>query len=106
MNDIEKSMLKKQMVWLGISLAISLAIWFVCSLVFGDIGWLISMPITIGVFILLSIMINRKALRQGGFVSSAKGKGYVCYNCSTQYTGTQCPKCGAKGGKMVFTGEQ
>jgi hypothetical protein len=46
-------------------------------------------------------------LRNQGVIAGGKstGKGYVCYQCSTAYKGNQCPKCGSRGGKMIFYGE-
>lgn len=85
------------MLWLLISLGISLAISMIVPFPF-------SLIVIIAVFILLNFymrnrMMKRMGMGSGGmFGSSMFGSSinYYCMNCGTKHNEASCPKCGSK----------
>ena len=99
MSNNNKQFLMNQMVWFGISIAISLTISML-------VPFPISLVTIIGVFILLNFymrkrMMNRMRGRGGMFGSMSSMFGdsslkYYCMSCGTKHREAACPKCGSK----------
>ena len=106
MSSNNKRFILNQIVWLGISLAISLAISMI-------VPFPTSLVAIIGVFILLNIFMRRIMMKRAG-IGGGSGRGlfgygggggaggsdsslkYYCMNCGTQHSKASCPKCGSK----------
>jgi hypothetical protein len=110
-NNNNKQFLLNQIIWMGISFGISIAISML-------VPFPISLVIIMGVFILLSLhmrnrmmrrrmMRNRMMRRMGmgsgmlfGSMSSSMFGGdsvrYYCMSCGMQHKQAACPKCGSK----------
>jgi hypothetical protein len=99
-NGDSKQFISQQLLWIGISLGISLAISFFVPFPF-------SLPIIIGVFILLSFYMRKRALKRmgmtgasmfgsGGGAGSGSSLNYYCMSCGTKHNQASCPKCGSK----------
>jgi hypothetical protein len=106
-----KQFLFNQIMWLGMSLGISIAI----SLL---LPFPISLVTTIGVFILISFYVRKRTMQRAGMgggrvgmfgsMSSASSSSssssmfgdnslkYYCMSCGTQHKQIECPKCGSK----------
>lgn len=105
MNADTRRFLQTQMLWIGISLAISLTLSFF-------LPFPLSLVAIIGVFILMNYYIRRWQMRRMGMMSnSASGGGggfgglfggsggginYVCLGCGHRFKGGTCPRCGSK----------
>ena len=104
MNADTKNFLQNQMIWIGISIAISLTLSFL-------LPFPLSLVAIIGVFIAMSYYIRRRQMRRmgmtgsntggGGFGSLFGGSGggginYVCIACGQRFKGGSCPRCGSK----------
>jgi hypothetical protein len=105
-----KQFILNQLLWIGISFGISLAI----SLL---LPFPVSLAAIFGVFILLNMYMRRIMLRR---MSSAGAKGifgsmspifssnnssslkYYCISCGTQHREIACPSCGSKMKKVGF----
>lgn len=110
-----KQFLINQIMWLGISLGISIAI----SLL---LPFPISLVTTIGVFILISFYVRKRTMQRAGMgggrvgmfgsMSSSSSSSssmfgdnalkYYCMSCGTQHKQAECPKCGSKMKKVGF----
>ena len=94
-----KQFLLNQIMWIGISLGISILISII-------LPFPISLVVIIGVFILLimyirKIMMKRMSTGTGGGGIFGSGIGseklkYYCMNCGAQHNQVACPKCGSK----------
>ena len=92
-----RDFLSQQLMWIGISLVISLAISFIVPFPY-------SLPIIIGVFILLSFYVRQRAMKRMGMSGTSMFGGYnsgstlsyYCMNCGTKHNQVACPKCGSK----------
>lgn len=98
MDPSTQYFLKVQLMWIGISLAISLTLSVL-------LPFPLSLIATIGVIIGLTYYQRRKMLRNAGAYGSqmgfmgAKGSGEVnfyCIACNTKHREASCPKCGSK----------
>jgi hypothetical protein len=101
LNNNNKQFLLNQLVWLGISFGISLAISIL-------LPFPISLAAIFGVFILLNMYMRRVMLKRinaisGGSMSSSmintsngSSLKYYCMSCGTQHKEVACPKCGSK----------
>lgn len=107
MNSDTKNFLQNQMIWIGISIAISLTLSFL-------LPFPLSLIAIIGVFIAMSYYIRRRQMRRmgmmgnsntggggGGFGSLFGGGGggginYACIACGQRFKGGSCPRCGSK----------
>jgi hypothetical protein len=105
MNADTKNFLQNQMIWIGISLAISLTLSFL-------LPFPLSLVAIIGVFIAMNYHMRRWQMRRmgmmssnntggGGFGSLFSGSGggginYVCITCGQRFKGGSCPRCGSK----------
>jgi len=105
MNADTRRFLQTQILWIGISLAISLTLSFF-------LPFPLSLVAIIGVFILMNYYIRRWQMRRMGMMSnSASGGGggfgglfggsggginYVCLGCGHRFKGGTCPRCGSK----------
>ena len=105
-----KQFLINQIMWLGISLGISIAI----SLL---LPFPISLVTTIGVFILISFYVRKRTMQRAGMGGGRVGMfgsmspssmfgdsslKYYCMSCGTQHKQAACPKCGSKMKKVGF----
>jgi len=97
-----KQLLLTQLLWIVVSFGISLTISML-------IPFPLSLPIILGVFIVLNMYIRRMMLRKTGsmgvgtmfdsifrsnqYASSLK---YYCMSCGTQHIRIECPNCGSK----------
>ncbi len=110
MNADTKNFLQNQMIWIGISLAISLTLSFL-------LPFPLSLVAIIGVFIAMNYYMRRRQMRRmgmtgsntggGGFGSLFGGSGggginYVCIACGQRFKGGSCPRCGSKMKKGWF----
>ena len=96
----------QQMIWIVMSLAISLALVWVFGILTG-IPLLGLIP-AIGIFILMSYYLRKRAMTRmgmgggggGGFGGMLGGGGgginYVCIACGHKFKGGACPRCGSK----------
>ena len=104
MNSDTKNFLQNQMIWIVISIAISLTLSFL-------LPFPLSLVAIIGVFIAMNYYIRRRQMRRMGMMSSNTGGGgfgslfggsgggginYVCIACGQRFTGGSCPRCGSK----------
>ena len=106
MNPDTKRFLTNQMMWIGISLAISLAISFI-------LPFPISMVAIVGVFLGINYYMRRRAAGMmmggrgvGGFgnMFGSSGPKYQCLSCGHRHSGGTCPRCGSKMSKAEFDG--
>jgi hypothetical protein len=91
--------------WIGISMAISLALAFLLPFPFDIIA-------IIGVFLSINYFIRQRQMRKMGlnawsFFGSSAGPGnqsvnYYCINCGTRHNQASCPNCGSKLKKAGF----
>lgn len=99
MNLDTKKFFVRQMMWIGISLAISIAISFVIPFPLNILG-------IISVFILLNYFIRQGQMRKMGQVSLSGMGGrsmfskerivnYYCINCGMKHNERACPRCGS-----------
>ena len=108
-NNSNKQFLGNLLLWMGVSLAISLTI----SLI---LPFPISLVVIIGIFLLLNFYLRRRAIAKMrnngvemfGSISSMFGGisgsplKYYCISCGTQHKLAACPKCGSKMKKAGF----
>jgi hypothetical protein len=112
MDADTKNFLQNQMIWIAISLAISLTLSFF-------LPFPLSLVAIIGVFIAMNYFIRRRQMRSMGMTSSDTGGGgggfgslfggsrggginYVCIACGQRFKGGSCPRCGSKMKKADF----
>ena len=111
MNADTKNFLQNQMIWIAISLAISLTLSFF-------LPFPLSLVAIIGVFIAMNYFIRRRQMRSMGMTSSNTGGGggfgglfggsgggginYVCIACGQRFKAGSCPRCGSKMKKADF----
>ena len=101
-NNNNKQFLLNQIVWIGISFGISLAISFV-------LPFPISLVAIFGVFILLNMYMRRVIIKRignmggGAMFGSMFGPNqnssslkYFCMSCGSEHRQIACPKCGSK----------
>jgi len=100
-----KRFLQTQMIWIAISLGISLTLSFL-------VPFPLSLVAMIGVFIVMNYYIRRWQMRRMGMMSSSTGGGgggfgslfggsggginYACLACGQRFKGGSCPRCGSK----------
>ncbi len=97
-----KQLLLTQLFWIVVSFGISLTISML-------IPFPLSLPIILGVFIVLNMYVRRMMLKKMGsngvgtmFDSifrnnqNSSSLKYYCMSCGTQHTMVECPKCGSK----------
>jgi hypothetical protein len=101
-NNNNKQFLVNQIVWIGISFGISLAISFV-------LPFPVSLVAIFGVFILLNMYLRRVMVKRVGSMEGGATFGsmfnanqnssslkYYCMSCGTEHRKIACPKCGSK----------
>ena len=99
-NNNNKQFLMNQLMWIGISIGISLAISMLVPFPF-------SLVAIIGIFILLNFYMRKRMMRRMGVggagmfgsMSSMFGDNslnYYCMSCGTKHREAACPKCGSK----------
>lgn len=100
----EANFMKIMMLWIGISLAISMGVNFVMFTFLGDAAFPWNLVVIIGVFLLLARWMARKqiSMLKGGLGFDATKLSYVCSSCSAIYKGSECPRCGRRGGSVSF----
>ena len=110
-NSGNKQFLINQLIWIGISIGISLTISML-------VPFPISLVAIIGVFILLNFYMRKRMMRRMGMkgglgmfgsLSSSSMFGdsslkYYCMSCGTSHKDAACPKCGSKDEKGRFLG--
>jgi hypothetical protein len=90
-----------QMIWMGISFGISIAISML-------VPFPISLVIIMGVFILLNLYMRNRMMRRMGMGSgmlfgsmssmfNGNSVRYYCMSCGMQHKQAACPKCGSCG---------
>jgi hypothetical protein len=104
MNADTKRFLQTQMIWIGISIAISLTLSFL-------LPFPLSLITIIGVFLAINYYMRRWQMRRMGMMSGSTGSGgfgslfgggggvgvsYVCLACGQRFKGGTCPRCGSK----------
>jgi len=101
MSANNKQFLFNQIIWMGISIGISLAISVI-------LPFPISLLAIIGIFILLNYYMRKRMMRRmgmgGGMFGSMSPSSmfgdsslkYYCMSCGTQHKQAACPKCGSK----------
>jgi len=106
MNADTRRFLQTQMMWIGISLAISLALSFF-------LPFPLSLVAIIGVFLAMNYYMRRWQMRRMGMMGSNTGGGaggfgslfgssgggginYACIACGQRFKGGSCPRCGSK----------
>jgi hypothetical protein len=104
MSANNRQFLVSQIIWMGVSIGISLTISML-------VPFPISLVAIIGVFILLNFYMRKRMMRRigmgGGGIgmfgsmspSSMVGDSslkYYCISCGTQHKQAACPKCGSK----------
>jgi len=107
MDASTKTFLKVQLMWLAISLGISIAI-----------SALVPFPLSIvaifGVFLAMGYYIRRRQLQRLGAAggadpfasmssSGATVVDYLCMNCGIKHKEISCPKCGSKSKRASFS---
>ena len=101
-SNNNKQFIFNQLIWIGISIGISLAISRL-------LPFPISLVAIIGVFVMLGYFMRKRTMqkmgmrggRTGMFGSMSPASGdsslkYYCISCGTQHNQTECPKCGSK----------
>jgi len=92
------------MMWIGISLAISLALSFL-------LPFPISLIAIVGVFLAMNYFMRRIQMRRmgmgggggfGGMMGGSGGINYVCIAWGHRFKGGTCPRCGSKMRKVDF----
>jgi hypothetical protein len=98
---------KRQLLFIGASLGISLVLTYF-------FGFLIGFALNIAIFVGLIFYIRKKqtkGLRSfgfsderagGGYANSGTGLKYVCLSCDAKVSGSKCSRCGSKMKKPVF----
>jgi apolipoprotein N-acyltransferase len=96
MSVNNKQFLFNQIIWMGISFGISIAISML-------VPFPISLVIIMGVFILFNLYMRNRIMRRmsSGMLSSSSMFGgnsvrYYCMSCGMQHKQAACPKCGSK----------
>ena len=102
MSSNNKQFLMNQMIWIGISIGISLTISMLVPFPF-------SLVAIIGIFILLNFYMRKRMMsrlggggRGVGMFSSMSSMfennslNYYCMTCGTKHRESACPKCGSK----------
>jgi hypothetical protein len=101
-NNNNKQFLMNQIIWIGISFGISLAISFI-------LPFPISLVAIVGVFILLNMYMRRVMIKRIGSMGGGAMFGsmfganqnssslkYYCMSCGSEHRQIACPKCGSK----------
>ena len=103
MSANNRQFLVSQIIWMGVSIGISLTISML-------VPFPISLVAIIGVFILLNFYMRKRMMRRMGMkgglgmfgsLSSSSMFGdsslkYYCMSCGTSHKDAACPKCGSK----------
>ena len=98
MSYNNKQFLITQMIWIGISIGISLTISMLVPFPF-------SLVAIIGIFILLNFYMRNRIMRRKGGVGmfgsmssmfEDNSLNYYCMTCGTKHRESACPNCGSK----------
>jgi hypothetical protein len=104
MSANNRQFLVSQIIWMGVSIGISLTISML-------VPFPISLVAIIGVFILLNFYMRKRMMRRIGMSGGGLGMfgsmspssmvgdsslKYYCISCGTQHKQAACPKCGSK----------
>lgn len=91
-----KQFLGQQLLWLSISLGISLAISML-------LPFPISLVVIIGVFILINFFMRKRVINKMSGMGMGSGTifgdntlKFYCMSCGTRHKESACPKCGSK----------
>jgi hypothetical protein len=107
-NNNNKQFLINQLMWLGVSLGISIAISML-------LPFPISLVTIIGVFVMLNLYMRKRMLqrmgmgRGGSLFGSMSSSGsvdstlkYYCMRCGKEHKEIACPECGSKMKKVGY----
>jgi hypothetical protein len=107
-NNNNKQFLINQLMWLGVSLGISIAISML-------LPFPISLVTIIGVFVMLNLYMRKRMLqrmgmgRGGSLFGSMSSSGsvdstlkYYCMSCGNEHKEIACPECGSKMKKVGY----
>ena len=98
---------KRQLLFIGASLGISLVLTYF-------FGFLLGFALNIAIFIGIIFYIRKKQMKGlrsfgfsderagGGYTNSGTGLKYVCLSCEAKVSGSRCSRCGSKMKKPVF----
>jgi hypothetical protein len=98
---------KRQLLFIGASLGISLVLTYF-------FGFLVGFALNIAIFLGIIFYIRKKqtqGLRSlgfsderigGGYTNSGTGLRYICLSCDAEVSGPRCRRCGSKMKKPVF----
>ena len=84
------------------SMAVSMALTWYFSGLFGPYGLYIGLAASFAIFMLISIYMRKR--RIGGPTSMFGGSGvnYICIACGHKFKGGACPRCGSKMRRAEF----
>jgi hypothetical protein len=93
---LDKKFLTIQMLWIGVSIAISFAVHLVLPFPY-------SIPVIIGAFLLMGVFVRRRQVRALGLTRESGSRiSYYCMSCGTKHSSGSCPHCGSKLKKAGF----
>ena len=101
MDSGTKRFLVQQLMWIGVSFAISIAISLVVPFPY-------SLPVIIGLFIMVGYYVRKRQLRAGGggifgpMQQYGGGVDYYCMACGAKHNQAACPRCGSRMKKAGF----
>lgn len=85
----------KMIAWMVVTAAISLVLTYYFGLIIG-------LAIAFGIFILLNIIVRKRALGSGFRGTFSWGVTYRCIACGHRFKGGTCPRCGSKMRRAEF----
>lgn len=102
MNPDTRRFAVTQMIWIGISLAISFALSMI-------LPFPISLVAMVGVFLFMTYVMRRRQIQRMGLTGSGLSTfgsssrvSYYCMNCGTKHSQASCPHCGSRLKKAGF----
>lgn len=110
MNNLEKQMMKRMIIWTAAGIALSYAINVGMYLWLGDAAFPWNILLLVGIFLLIGYVYMKRQIRKlppgasflGTSEKDSSSLKYECPTCGVVYKGKQCPRCGNKGGRAIF----